>query len=234
MINYALIIFMNEMQESTKGRRNRNCKLTSCSFIEAKGNLYTVSEIKSNNTKILDFGINAKAKKSPTFATNKLPSISKTGTSQHYANIKVFPKQMCKISNTCIMASKTRMKRKLDRLLRRMNKLTLDPSENSHQRGKSQNVGNYYEHMNIRTHSNKDLNKTKFGRTIYRNKLAERSKHKPLYSGEAIEKLINNDLSQYRDNKLTPKENLILASMRTTFLCSTFLRFQPVLNVFDS
>jgi len=53
------------------------------------------------------------------------------------------------------------------------------------------------------------------------------------YTDEMLEKIINNDTSLYRDNKMTTRNELTLKSMKTTFLCSNYLRFQPLLNVFE-
>ncbi len=53
------------------------------------------------------------------------------------------------------------------------------------------------------------------------------------YTDETLEKLVNNDIAHYRNSSLSAKEELILSSMRSTFLCSNYLRFQPLLNIFE-
>ena len=48
-----------------------------------------------------------------------------------------------------------------------------------------------------------------------------------------LKKLIDNDSSYIIENIASVKQNLILGSMRTTFLCSNYCRFQPLLNIFE-
>ena len=50
---------------------------------------------------------------------------------------------------------------------------------------------------------------------------------------EILEMIANNDSSYFRDKPLSMKKMLILGSMQSTFLCSNFCRFQPLLNVFE-
>ena len=52
------------------------------------------------------------------------------------------------------------------------------------------------------------------------------------YNYEILKKMVNNDTSYYKDNSLNIKQNILLESMKTTFLCSNHCRFQPLLNVF--
>ncbi len=56
---------------------------------------------------------------------------------------------------------------------------------------------------------------------------------RPQYSNAMLERLANNEVSYYEERELSPKKSLILSSMRGTFLCSNYLRFQPLLNVFE-
>ena len=56
---------------------------------------------------------------------------------------------------------------------------------------------------------------------------------KTLSNDDVLEKVANNDSSYFRDNPLTLKQMFILGSMQTTFLCSNYCRFQPLLNVFN-
>ena len=53
------------------------------------------------------------------------------------------------------------------------------------------------------------------------------------YTDETLEKLVNNDWCDSADAQLSMKEELLLGSMKRTFLCSNYLRFQPLLNVYD-
>ena len=50
---------------------------------------------------------------------------------------------------------------------------------------------------------------------------------------EILEMIANNDSSYFRDKSLSMKKMFILGSMQSTFLCSNFCRFQPLLNVFE-
>ena len=52
------------------------------------------------------------------------------------------------------------------------------------------------------------------------------------YNEKTLEKLANNDSSYFRDRSLNERQKFLLGSMKSTFLCSNYCRFQPLLNVF--
>ena len=53
------------------------------------------------------------------------------------------------------------------------------------------------------------------------------------YDDSALKKLVDNDSTYFRDDKLSMKKTVMLESMKTTFLCSNHCRFQPLINIYN-
>eukprot|EP00826_Nyctotherus_ovalis_P017975 TRINITY_DN15328_c0_g2_i14.p1 TRINITY_DN15328_c0_g2~~TRINITY_DN15328_c0_g2_i14.p1 ORF type:complete len:173 (-),score=18.73 TRINITY_DN15328_c0_g2_i14:513-1031(-) len=111
-----------------------------------------------------------------------------------------------------VRAVRVRRLRRIDRLLNTINNISLlytKPSPTSHRSNP----------MSVARTRNTTL--------------AKKTRNKELCDEEKMKKLVDNDSSYFIEDITSVKQNLILGSMRTTFLCSNYCRFQPLLNVFE-
>eukprot|EP00826_Nyctotherus_ovalis_P055384 TRINITY_DN7348_c0_g1_i9.p1 TRINITY_DN7348_c0_g1~~TRINITY_DN7348_c0_g1_i9.p1 ORF type:complete len:199 (-),score=20.76 TRINITY_DN7348_c0_g1_i9:194-790(-) len=70
-------------------------------------------------------------------------------------------------------------------------------------------------------------------KSLRANKALENARKTTLaHTKDNLKKLVNNDSSYLLDDAVSVKQKLVLGSMQTTFLCSKYCRFQPLLNVF--
>ena len=123
--------------------------------------------------------------------------------------------------NLCNQSLNQKKLRKINRLLNKMNYISfLANSDKSY----------------ITSHDMHDSQKSEYENKPIINNLRRKKKAWKIsverYNEKTLEKLANNDSSYFRDRSLNERQKFLLDSMKSTFLCSNYCRFQPLLNVF--
>ena len=165
------------------------------------------------------------------YGTN-FPALTRIGGRGAYQDAQKTSLRRFGTANLNVTTRNFPKKRRINRIFRKMERISFLIDHQDHQETKLSRDACKTRGNPLRSGSAWTGAETKldFGGNLRKTKL---SLSKPDYSGKALEDLVNNEVSCYRNTDLTPKEAMILSSTRGTFLCSNYLRFQPLLNVFE-